>query len=74
MQFDVSDGDMIAIKTLKGEISMRARTTKDLAPKLVSIPHGWDQANANELTALEPRDPITGYTELKALLCKIRKV
>jgi len=26
------------------------------------------------LTELEPRDPVTGYTEMKALLCRISKV
>ena len=25
------------------------------------------------LTELEPRDPVTGYTEMKALLCRISK-
>ena len=29
--------------------------------------------NVNELTELEPRDPVTGYTEMKALLCRIKK-
>ncbi|MBI2853949.1 MAG: hypothetical protein HYX87_03395 [Chloroflexi bacterium] len=29
--------------------------------------------NANVLTALEPRDPVTGYPELKALACRIKK-
>ncbi len=40
----------------------------------MSVPHGWDKANANFLTELEPRDPVTGYTEMKALLCRISKV
>jgi len=39
----------------------------------LSIPHGWSKANANLLTELEPRDPVTGYTEMKALLCRISK-
>jgi anaerobic selenocysteine-containing dehydrogenase len=42
-------------------------------PGILSIPHGWANANANELTELEPRDPVTGYTEMKALLCRITK-
>jgi anaerobic selenocysteine-containing dehydrogenase len=71
--YGISDGDMIAIETEKGEIKMRARTTEDLVPQVVSIPHGWSEANANVLTSQEPRDPITGYTELKALLCRVTK-
>jgi len=41
---------------------------------LVSIPYGWAEASVNLLTEIEPRDPVTGYTQLKALLCRIRKL
>jgi anaerobic selenocysteine-containing dehydrogenase len=74
IKYGIANGDMVAIETRRGEIRMRVRTTQDLAPGVVSIPHGWSEANANLLTELEPRDPVTGYTELKALLCRIRKV
>ncbi len=70
----IADDDMVVIGTRKGEIRMRVRTTEDLAPQVVSIPHGWPQANAMVLTELKDRDPITGYTQLKALLCRVRKV
>ncbi|MFC1894127.1 molybdopterin-dependent oxidoreductase [Chloroflexota bacterium] len=73
-QYSLADGDMAAVETPKGEISIRVKTTEDLAPQVVSIPHGWFQANANILTGLESRDPITGYTQLKGLLCRIRKL
>jgi anaerobic selenocysteine-containing dehydrogenase len=72
--YGIADGDMMAVTTVKGRIEIRARTTEDLAPGIVSIPHGWAEANANLLTALEPRDPVTGYTELKALLCRVSKL
>jgi anaerobic selenocysteine-containing dehydrogenase len=73
-KYGVTDGDTIAIETRKGQIRIKARTTADLLPRVVSIPHGWTEANANLLTELEPCDPVTGYTELKALLCRIRKL
>ena len=73
-EYGLADGDMAAIETRRGEIRMRVRVTQDLLPRVVSIPHGWEEANANQLTELEPRDPVTGYTELKALLCRIRKI
>jgi anaerobic selenocysteine-containing dehydrogenase len=73
-KYGIADGDIAAIETRKGEIRMRVRVTQDLSPQVVSIPHGWAEANANLLTELEPRDPVTGYTELKARLCRIRKV
>jgi len=73
-KYGIADGDTITVATRKGEIRIKVRTTEDLAPQVVSIPHGWAQANANILTQLEPGDPVTGYPELKALLCKIKKI
>lgn len=69
----VGDGQMIKVETTKGTIEIKARTTDDIHQDILSIPHGWAKANANQLTELEPRDPVTGYTEMKALLCRISK-
>jgi len=73
-EYGISDGENIAIETQKGEIRLIVRVTQDMVSGVVGIPHGWSKANANVLTSLEPRDPVTGYTELKALLCRIRKL
>lgn len=72
-KYDIVNGGMIWVETRKGSIKMKAKVTEDIAPLVVSIPHGWAQANANVLTDIENRDPISGYPELKALLCRIRK-
>jgi anaerobic selenocysteine-containing dehydrogenase len=73
-KFGVSDGDMIALETVKGQIKLRANTSDTLHEGIVSIPHGWSEANSNMLTHYRPCDPVTGYTEMKALLCRIHKV
>jgi len=73
-KYGISDGDMMSIETTKGKIEMKAHLIEEMAPNVVSIPHGWTEANANLLTSADVRDPITGYTEMKALLCKIQKV
>jgi hypothetical protein len=36
-------------------------------------PLAWQQANVNELTDLENRDPISGFPVYKALLCDVVK-
>ena len=72
-KYGIGDGEMMKVETTKGTIEMKARTTDDLHQDILSIPHGWARANANKLTELEPRDPVTGYTEMKALLCRIGK-
>jgi anaerobic selenocysteine-containing dehydrogenase len=72
-KYGLRDGDMANIETTKGSINIKIATTEDLHPGIISVPHGWAKANVNELTELEPRDPVTGYTEMKALLCRIKK-
>jgi anaerobic selenocysteine-containing dehydrogenase len=72
-KYGLRDGDMANIETTKGSINIKVATTEDLHPGIISVPHGWAKANVNELTELEPRDPVTGYTEMKALLCRIKK-
>jgi anaerobic selenocysteine-containing dehydrogenase len=73
-EYGIADGDTIAVETRKGRIELKARLTEDLMLGVVSLPHGWAEANANRLTELEPRDPVTGYTQLKVLLCRIGKL
>ncbi len=73
-KYGISNGDMMTVETIKGQIRIKTKTVEELAPGILSIPHGWEKANANELTELEPRDPVTGYTEMKSLLCRISKV
>ena len=73
-QYDIIDGEMVRIETPKGSIAMRLKANDDLAQGVVSIPHGWPDANANRLTDLELRDPVTGFPEFKALLCRLTKV
>ena len=72
-KYSLMDGDMVWVEGPKGNIKMRLKTSDDLAPGVVSIPHGWAEANANRLTDLELHDPITGFPEFKALLCRLRK-
>jgi anaerobic selenocysteine-containing dehydrogenase len=72
-KYGLADGDMATVETTKGVIDIKVTTTDTLHQGIFSIPHGWAKANANNLTELTPRDPVTGYTEMKALLCRISK-
>jgi len=72
-EYGIADGDRMVVETPKDHITLKAHTEEKMSPGIVSIPHGWSEANANLLTSLDVRDPVTGYTEMKALLCKVRK-
>ncbi|MDT3699290.1 MAG: molybdopterin dinucleotide binding domain-containing protein [Thermincola sp.] len=68
----VRDGERIRLSTRNGSIIMRVKEEPRLMPGVVAVPHGWPgQANVNLLTDMEARDPITGYPDFKALLCKV---
>ncbi|HJX03948.1 MAG TPA: molybdopterin dinucleotide binding domain-containing protein, partial [Dehalococcoidia bacterium] len=73
-QYGIKDDDMILIGTNKGQVRMKASVSERVAEGIVLVPHGWHgEANANLLTDTDCREPIMGYPEVKALLCKIQR-
>jgi anaerobic selenocysteine-containing dehydrogenase len=71
----VADGDKIYVETRSGKIEVTAELTEDMMPGIVSLTHGWEnEFNANNLTELDDRDPVTGYCEFRNLACRIKKV
>jgi hypothetical protein len=56
------------------KVKVKAKTTEEMMCGVINVLHGWEgDANESLLTELEPRDPVTGYTEMRALACRIRK-
>ena len=72
-KYHVESDEMIVVETKRGNIEIKIRTTSNILPQVVSIPHGWQDANVNLLTDEMPADPVTGYPGLKSCLCSIRK-
>jgi anaerobic selenocysteine-containing dehydrogenase len=70
----VADGDLVKVESLRGSLEMKAQVTEDIHPKVVSIQHGWNEANANLLTDDEARDPVSGFVSFKSLMCRVTKV
>ena len=69
----ILDGDLVTIESPRGSIKSYAKLTEDIHPKVVSIQHGWSEANANVLTDDMGRDPVSGYPGFRSVLCRIRK-
>ena len=69
---EILSGDMVILETLRGSIELKAKVTDDIQPRVVSIPHGWAQANANILTG-DDRDPVSGYPGFRSVLCRVAK-
>ncbi|RME47425.1 MAG: dehydrogenase [Chloroflexi bacterium] len=79
----IEDGDEVFVVSPRGRVPFRARVTEDIMPGVVEVNMGggspiaaeaWRQANVNELTDPDNRDPISGFPVYKALLCDVVKV
>jgi len=70
----IADRDLVKVESLRGSLEMKAKVTEDIHPKVVSIQHGWSEANANLLTDDEGCDPVSGYPGFRCLLCQVTKV
>ncbi|MBS4026964.1 MAG: molybdopterin-dependent oxidoreductase [Clostridia bacterium] len=70
-QFGLTDGIMVKIETKVGKMKMRLKINDKLAPGVVSVPHGWADANVNDLVDMDVIDPITAYPDFKTVLCSV---
>jgi len=70
----VSDGQRVTLETAHGVVEVAASIDADLLDGIVVLPHCVAEANANQLTALVERDPVSGFPNLRSLPCRVRPV
>jgi anaerobic selenocysteine-containing dehydrogenase len=70
----IADGEPVLLESPRGSLTLKARVTDEVTPGVLSIQHGWEEANANLLTAFDPPDPISGYPAFKTVPCRVRKI
>ncbi len=71
---NITDGDRVKVESRRGSVELKARVHNDIHPEVVSMQHGWSEANANVLTNDEVRDPVSGFPAFKGVLCRVVKV
>jgi anaerobic selenocysteine-containing dehydrogenase len=78
----IADGDEVFVVSPRGRVPFWARVTEEIARGVVEAnmggggplgPAAWQDANVNELTDFDNRDPISGFPVYKALLCDVIK-
>ena len=78
----IQNGDRVWVETKRGKVPFYARVTERIVKGVIEAnmggggviqPKEWKEANVNELTDPENRDPISGFPILKALLCEVQK-
>jgi anaerobic selenocysteine-containing dehydrogenase len=79
----IRNGDKVWVKTKRGRVPFYAKVTKRITEGVIEAnmggggplqPQNWREANVNELTDPENRDPISGFPVFKALLCEVELV
>jgi len=66
-------GDRITVATSAGQISLKARPTATLPQGMVSLYHGYREADANSLLSWDHRDPCSGFPGYRCIRCRIEK-
>jgi anaerobic selenocysteine-containing dehydrogenase len=78
----IKEGDRVWVKTKRGKVPFYAKVTGRIMKGVIEAnmggggplqPQEWKEANVNELTDPENRDPISGFPVFKALLCEVQK-
>jgi anaerobic selenocysteine-containing dehydrogenase len=78
----IQNGDRVWLKTKRGKVPFYAKVTDQIRKGIIEANMGgggplqappWREANVNELTDPENRDPISGFPVFKALLCEVVK-
>lgn len=67
------DGEIVIVETRRGRIEVKIKCTPHILPRVLSIPHGWDRANANVLISDCDLDPITGFPAYRSCLARLVK-
>jgi anaerobic selenocysteine-containing dehydrogenase len=71
---DIEDGDKVIVESPYGRISLVARLTEGIHPRVVGVPHGWGgESNDNLLMNNEICSLGIGTTPLRGTLCSVRR-
>ncbi|OGP65177.1 MAG: hypothetical protein A2169_09315, partial [Deltaproteobacteria bacterium RBG_13_47_9] len=79
----IRNGDKVMVRTKRGKVPFYAKVTDRIVRGVIEAnvggggplqPKEWKEANTNELTDPENRDPISGFPVFKALLCEVEKI
>ena len=73
-RLEVKHGDMVRISSFSGSIVMKANLNDRILPGEISLYHGYEEANANELIPVDLLDSYTGFPAYKQVPCSISKI
>lgn len=71
--FGISKGEFIRITTATDSVVVTANPTIIIPKGMVSLYHGYREADANSLLANDHRDPYSGFPSYRCIRCNIQK-
>jgi anaerobic selenocysteine-containing dehydrogenase len=63
----VENGQPVTVRTARGEVVGTARLDARMRPGVVSVPHGHEHANVNQLTSIREVDSLTGMARYSGI-------
>lgn len=72
-QLGIAPGDTISITTGHGSVRVKANPTVSIPKGMVSLYHGYREADANSLLSIDHRDPYSGFPGYRCIRCRIQK-
>ena len=69
----ISAGDRIELSTAHGRVTVLANPSGTMPEGMVSLYHGYREADANSLLSYDHRDPYSGFPGYRCIRCRIRK-
>lgn len=69
----IGDGDRVVVRNQWGEVKVKAEVTEEVPRGVVSMIHGWMEANINDLVPRE-LDPLSNYPPYRELICEVERV
>ncbi len=70
----IADGDIVRVRTRRGEIELPAHVVRTIRPDTVFVPYHWPGKKSANLLTNRALDPISKIPEYKVCACRIEKV
>ncbi len=70
----IAPGQAVSLRSANGALEARAAFDERLRPGVVSLPHGWHEANTGHLTSAMRIDPETGQPQMTAIPVAVEPV
>jgi assimilatory nitrate reductase catalytic subunit len=70
----IGNGDMVAVRTRRGEIRVPAQIVRTVRPDTVFVPYHWPGKKSANLLTNRALDPISKIPEYKVCACRVERV